>query len=111
MSATWPENARQRSPSLRTAGVVILCMLISLSVFVMAAAYRATPGVVALAQTRALPLRLEDFPPGYLDILLAVEDPGFYTHPGVDLITPGAGFTTITQGLVKQLFFGSFGDR
>jgi membrane peptidoglycan carboxypeptidase len=37
--------------------------------------------------------------------LLAIEDPTFLRHHGVDLQTPGAGMTTITQGLVKQLYF------
>jgi membrane carboxypeptidase/penicillin-binding protein len=42
------------------------------------------------------------------DILLAVEDPNFYGHHGVDFSTPGAGWTTITQGLAKQLYFADF---
>ena len=37
--------------------------------------------------------------------LLAIEDPTFYRHHGVDLATPGAGMTTLTQGLVKLLYF------
>jgi len=37
--------------------------------------------------------------------LLAVEDPAFYNHRGVDLNTPGAGMTTLTQGLVKFLYY------
>lgn len=40
--------------------------------------------------------------------LLAVEDPRFFEHHGVDLRTPGAGWTTITQALVKVLYFESF---
>lgn len=43
-----------------------------------------------------------------LEILLKVEDPHFFEHKGVDLFTPGAGITTITQGLVKQLYFDQF---
>lgn len=38
-------------------------------------------------------------------MLLAVEDPTFYRHHGVDLETPGAGMTTLTQGVVKLLYF------
>lgn len=40
-----------------------------------------------------------------IDLLLAVEDPTFYTHRGVDLDTPGVGMTTLTQGLVKLLYY------
>jgi membrane carboxypeptidase/penicillin-binding protein len=43
-----------------------------------------------------------------LEILLKVEDPGFFKHGGVDFFTPGAGITTITQGLVKHLYFMKF---
>ncbi len=50
----------------------------------------------------------EVFPQSWLADLLAVEDPGFYGHNGVDLSTPGAGFTTITQGLVKIYHFDDF---
>ena len=41
-------------------------------------------------------------------ILLAVEDPNFYNHHGVDFETPGAGWTTITQALAKQFYFSDF---
>ena len=40
--------------------------------------------------------------------LLAVEDPGFDTHTGVDLVRPGAGYTTLTQSLSKWLAFDDF---
>ena len=40
-----------------------------------------------------------------IDMLLAVEDPTFFEHRGVDLETPGAGMTTLTQGLAKLLYF------
>lgn len=48
---------------------------------------------------------LAAFPPRWLEILLKVEDPTFVRHRGVDLATPGAGMTTITQGLVKLIYF------
>lgn len=72
-------------------------------------AWRATPGILAqLTSSGAIELDLENFPPGWLDALLAVEDPGFYHHHGIDLWTPGAGITTITQGMVKYLYFDHF---
>lgn len=43
-----------------------------------------------------------------LAILLKVEDPGFAGHSGVDLSTPGAGLTTITQSAAKRLAFDKF---
>lgn len=44
----------------------------------------------------------------HLAILLTVQDPGFKVHKGVDLTTPGAGLTTITQSLAKRLAFDDF---
>ncbi|TDH37740.1 glycosyl transferase [Pseudohoeflea suaedae] len=43
-----------------------------------------------------------------LAILIKVQDPGFGNHKGVDLTTPGAGLTTITQSLSKRLAFETF---
>ncbi len=40
--------------------------------------------------------------------LLAVEDPTFESHEGIDLTTPGAGITTITQSLSKRVAFDEF---
>ena len=46
-----------------------------------------------------------DLSPAQRSMLLAIEDPTFTRHHGVDLETPGAGMTTLTQGLVKLLYF------
>lgn len=43
-----------------------------------------------------------------MEILIKVQDPGFYEHNGIDLSTPGAGLTTITQAIVKKLYFDDF---
>jgi membrane carboxypeptidase/penicillin-binding protein PbpC len=53
-------------------------------------------------------LSLENLPQGWLEMLLAVEDPDFYTHNGMDRATPEAGITTITQNLVKRMYFENF---
>ncbi len=42
------------------------------------------------------------------EILIKVQDPGFYNHKGIDLTTPGAGLTTITQAIVKKMYFEKF---
>lgn len=46
--------------------------------------------------------------PRQREILLAVEDPNFTGHGGVDFSTPGAGLTTITQSASKRLGFDKF---
>ncbi|MFO6462767.1 transglycosylase domain-containing protein [Jannaschia sp. KMU-145] len=45
---------------------------------------------------------------GRLDRLLEVQDPGFHEHRGIDLATPGAGITTMTQSLAKRVGFEEF---
>ncbi len=40
--------------------------------------------------------------------LLMVQDPAFEQHNGMDMITPGAGLTTITQSLAKRVGFENF---
>ncbi|KAG1650058.1 DNA replication and repair protein RecF [Nymphon striatum] len=40
--------------------------------------------------------------------LLAVQDPTFEQHNGVDMTTPGAGITTVTQSLAKRVGFDNF---
>jgi membrane peptidoglycan carboxypeptidase len=68
-----------------------------------------TPAIVERAEAgMAEPLDPADLPPGRIEDLLAVEDPAFFHHQGVDVSTPGAGWTTITQGLAKDLYFDAF---
>ena len=72
-------------------------------------ARKATPALVtkqlALAAEKGPLLKYSDLSPRQESILLAIEDPMFRKHHGVDLSTPGAGWTTITQGLAKSLYF------
>ena len=68
-----------------------------------------TPDILRAAElSLAEPIDPAELPPGRIDDLLAVEDPAFRTHSGIDLSTPGAGWTTITQGLAKDLYFDPF---
>jgi membrane peptidoglycan carboxypeptidase len=48
---------------------------------------------------------VKEMSPQRIATLLRIEDPAFMRHRGVDLTTPGAGMTTIAQGLVKQIYF------
>ena len=69
-------------------------------------AREATPALVQNAWQRfGKQVKYTDLSPQQGAILLAVEDPAFFRHHGIDLTTPGAGMTTITQGLVKLLYF------
>lgn len=70
-------------------------------------AERLTTPVVLLAQElERTGLTPADLPPEWIDALVEVEDPNFSHHSGVDLRSPGAGWTTITQGLVKRHYPG-----
>ncbi len=53
-------------------------------------------------------IRSSDLSRRQIEILLKVHDPGFYEHSGIDLLTPGAGLTTLTQAIVKKLYFYDF---
>jgi len=69
--------------------------------------YARSPALVAAALAQAgAALDPATFGEDRVRMLLAVEDPAFERHNGIDLTTPGAGYTTITQGLVKGLFYG-----
>ncbi len=77
--------------------------------FIAGQAYVTTPNILHdIESSGALRLKLKDVPRDFLTALLAVEDPNFYQHSGVDLATNGAGWTTITQALVKIYFYRDF---
>lgn len=59
-------------------------------------------------KARKFEMRSRDLSMRQKEILIKVQDPGFYGHNGVDLFTPGAGLTTITQAIVKKLYFENF---
>lgn len=71
-------------------------------------AYRARHLVDFYWQSHRARTDVGQIPTAWLNDLLAVADPAFYRHHGVDLWTPGAGFTTITQALAKALYFRDF---
>src|SRR5262249_32074608 len=94
---------------LEMVAVLLIVVVVGYSAVVVIRARRETPELVqALMSSGRIVLHPEQFPPGWVKALLMVEDPAFYEHHGIDLSTPGAGLTTITQGLVKQLYFEHF---
>ena len=64
--------------------------------------------VLPNARSAQYPLSPSGLSRRQIEILLKVEDPQFFQHRGVDFSTPGAGNTTITQSLVKLLYFDKF---
>ena len=68
-----------------------------------------TPDLIeSILASDSIDMTQEDLSLEQKDILIKIEDPGFYSHNGVDFATPGAGWTTITQGLAKKLYFENF---
>lgn len=68
-----------------------------------------TPEIVTNALSpESIQLEVGDLTKEQLDILLKVHDPNFYNHNGFDISTPGAGVTTLSQGLVKLFYFDDF---
>jgi membrane peptidoglycan carboxypeptidase len=53
-------------------------------------------------------LDLKDLSREQIGAIIKVQDPNFYNHHGVDMQTPGAGVTTISQSLVKVYYFKNF---
>lgn len=83
--------------------LVLPLLAIGYEVFAVTRARVRTPEILAAAWDR--PVKLSMVGRRRLDMLLRVEDPGFFRHRGIDDATPGAGRTTLTQALVKRLYF------
>lgn len=68
-----------------------------------------TPRIVQnIIDSDKIKLKLADLSERQIDILLSVQDPKFYEHKGIDMQTPGAGKTTLAQGLCKFYYFDDF---
>jgi membrane carboxypeptidase/penicillin-binding protein len=94
---------------IRIGVVSLLALILLYYAGTMIKAYIETPRLMArITRSDRMVLRPEEFPAGWLQALLTVEDPNFYAHNGIDLTTPGAGITTITQALVKLYYFDHF---
>ena len=98
---------RRGARRLQRTGMVVARLGLAILLYLVVAgawAYRVTPTVLQHAQVSPVP-RLTDLPPGAVTILLAVEDPSLYRHPGVDpTFAPGQGTVTLTRSLVHTLY-------
>lgn len=91
------------------AGAGLALLLLAYCAAVVVTARRNTPRLMREAlSAENITLTSAELPRRRLDQLLKVEDPGFLGHRGLDLKTPGAGLTTITQALVKIFYFKEF---
>lgn len=94
---------------LAVVGSLVIVVTVAYYAWELRAAYQYTlQEVLPEEESADYPLELASLTDRQVEILLKVQDPGFYGHHGVDLSTPGAGLTTITQALVKHLYFDDF---
>lgn len=97
---------------MRTAGKLVAGLILLLFVLVTiqfcAAWFQSPKVVVARVRSTPMPLGSSQFSGERLHWLLTVDDPNFFQHHGVDFSPSAGGYTTITQSLVKTLFFDHF---
>ncbi len=95
---------------LKMIGKAVLVVLLGLVIYWGARVWEArdvSAWRIAAINTEA-EVELDTIPERRIDALLAVEDPTFWTNKGIDLETPGAGVTTLSQGLGKRVYFDHY---
>jgi membrane carboxypeptidase/penicillin-binding protein len=93
--------------TLVAVGLVMICVLAA-GVLTITQGYVAAPSVLRQAYLHPMLLQVANLTPDQQQLLLKVQDPNFYSHPGADFSVSASGWTTITEGLVKQLYFRQF---
>lgn len=95
---------------LKRTGLLLITALAGLALYEAYRVSKASSIAQAKFQTILSEARIKssDLTPAQRRILQTVEDPGFETHKGIDLNTPGGGMTTLTQALTKRVFFENF---
>jgi len=93
---------------LKVVAVFLLIVLAAVAMQFVWAYYRTPRLVSRFERSTPLPLDPAQFGKARLRWLVTVDDPTFYRNDGVDGRTPGAGYTTITQAIVKVVFFKDF---
>ncbi|MEW8218785.1 MAG: hypothetical protein AB2770_10515, partial [Candidatus Thiodiazotropha taylori] len=91
------------------AASLLLLAIVGYYGWALQSAYRYTvERVIPEERAAAYSLTLSSLTVKRKSALLKIEDPNFYQHSGIDFTTPGAGITTITQALVKTIYFERF---
>jgi len=97
---------------MRTRKIIII-VLISLIIFppiidLILVRIKTPKLIEALSKSNKCVLDIDKIGKERINMLLTVEDPTFYKNNGLDFSSGGAGFTTISQGLGKILYFDGF---
>ena len=93
----------------RWAAIVVLSAMLLLVVYEVFAVLSAKARTAdALAGVSVREVHFGDLSKRRIHVLLTVEDPSFFQNHGLDFTTPGQGMTTITQSLVKRMYFKHF---
>ncbi len=105
------KESMRKTPArlLATFALGALAFVLCYYLIIIIKGYAQTPELIEAHLANAdMALNAKQLSEEQLRALLAVEDPNFFSHHGVDLSTPGAGLTTITQSLAKRLYFEQF---
>lgn len=102
--------------TLKITGVTLLAAILALGIYEgikLRQAHSKLNSVFAPYRTAEAKINPEvlawaDLTPRQQEMLLQIEDPGFFDHKGVDITTKGARLTSITQAVAKKLFFDDF---
>jgi membrane carboxypeptidase/penicillin-binding protein len=97
---------RRRNQVFLTALLGLPLLLLVYETFAVFRARAETHTVLQKVAQREVPIG--GVPQRRVRMLLAVEDPSFFRHRGVDFSTAGQGMTTMTQSLAKFLYFDRF---
>jgi membrane carboxypeptidase/penicillin-binding protein len=93
--------------TLVATGIAMICVLAA-GFLTILQGYVAAPSVLRQAYLHPMPLQVANLTPDQQQMLLKVQDPNFYSHSGADFSASTSGWTTITEGLIKQLYFKQF---
>lgn len=95
---------------LKRVGQILCIIMLGLVLYWTYAVLQArsmTPTLLEAVKQRQ-DLQIEAIPGPWIDSLITVEDPSFWTNDGIDFSTPGQGLTTLTQALAKRLYFDRY---
>lgn len=99
---------RLKKRLLSITGLIIVVIFTYYTVAILIARAETHSIVQGALNSGRMKLELDDLTKEQIQALLKIQDENFYNHKGFDISTPGAGVTTISQGLVKMYYFDNF---